>query len=345
MNLVQYASSSSGGCSERVTEYADGVLEGDRALLGRAITLIESRYPADRADATRLLRRLLPHTGGACRVGITGVPGVGKSSLIEVLGCEFVSAGHKLAVLAVDPSSAIGGGSILADKTRMERLATEENAFIRPSPSSGAQGGMARSSYETMLLCEAAGFDVVLVESVGVGQLENAIADMVDILIMLALPGAGDELQGIKKGTLERADMIVITKADGIREVEAQAAMSRYREAMSILGIISSRTAPEVALYSAKTGLGNAELRRSIEAFHARLHSLCLLESRRGEQRVRRMQALLASELMAVFMKDRRMCSWLREAEAALQAGETTPFMIMDEISARLEVRLGVSGS
>lgn len=341
MKPAQPASASLCGSADRVDEYSRGVLERDRALLGRAITLIESSHPADSADAARLLRRLLPHTGSSSRVGITGVPGVGKSSLIDVLGCDFIAAGYKPAVLAVDPSSVVGGGSILADKTRMERLAFGQNTFIRPSPSSGVHGGMARRSYETMLLCEAAGFDVVLMESVGVGQSENALADMVDVLVLLALPGAGDELQGIKMGTLEHVDMILVAKADGGREAEAEEAMGRYRNAMSILGGTTSRKTPEIFLCSAKTGLGIEKLRRSIEAFHVQLSSSSLLEKRRGAQRVRRMQAMLESELVSIFMKDGEMCSWLREAEAALQAGESTPFLVMDDISSRLEARLG----
>ena len=326
--------------SERVDALVRGVLDHDRALLARAITLIESRHPTDRADAAQLLRLLLPHTGRACRVGISGSPGAGKSTLIEALGCTFIQSSRKVAVLAIDPSSSSGGGSILADKTRMENLAAEENAFIRPSPSSGASGGVARGSYEAMLLCEAAGFDVVFIETVGVGQLESAVADMVDIFALLALPGAGDELQGMKKGSLERADMIWVGKADGEREVEARAAMSRYQEAMGILATLSSRPAVEISLCSAQTGFGIESLRDSIDAAYTRLKDSGMLEAKRGEQRVRRMKTMLESEVMELFLRDEQMRSWLQEAESALLAGETTPFLVIDDIIARLENKL-----
>ena len=331
---------SDAGENERVETLARGVLNHDRALLARAITLIESRHPVDRADAAQLLRLLLPHTGGACRVGISGPPGAGKSTLIEALGCAFIASGRKVAVLAIDPSSEDGGGSILADKTRMEQLAAEAHAFIRPSPSSGASGGVARGSYEAMLLCEAAGFDVVFIETVGVGQLESAVADMVDIFALLALPGAGDELQGMKKGSLERADMIWVGKADGEREVEARAAMSRYQEAMGILGTLTSRPAVEISLCSAVSGLGIESLRDSIDAAFARLKDSGALESKRGEQRVRRMKTMLESEVMEMFLRDEEMRSWLQECESALRAGETTPFLVIDDIIARLEKKL-----
>jgi LAO/AO transport system kinase len=197
------------------SEYVEGVMAGDRAVLGRAITLVESSNPDHRRLAQRMLGHLLPHAGGSRRIGISGVPGVGKSTFIEAFGCRLIDNGHRVAVLAVDPSSSVTRGSILGDKTRMERLATRDEAFIRPSPTGGTLGGVARKTRESILVCEAAGFDVVLVETVGVGQSETVVAEMVDVFVLLELAGAGDELQGIKRGILELADIISINKADG----------------------------------------------------------------------------------------------------------------------------------
>ncbi|MEO1087281.1 MAG: methylmalonyl Co-A mutase-associated GTPase MeaB, partial [Acidobacteriota bacterium] len=200
-----------------VDELEAGCRAGDRALLARAITLVESNRPDHQERAQELLRRLLPHTGGSRRIGVTGVPGVGKSSFIEALGSRLVEDGHRLAVLAVDPSSSRTGGSVMGDKTRMGRLSMDERAFVRPSPSGGSLGGVARKTRETLLLCEAAGYGVVLVETVGVGQSEAMVADMVDAVLLLLLPGAGDELQGIKRGLLELVDVVAVNKADGDR--------------------------------------------------------------------------------------------------------------------------------
>ena len=215
--------------------YRDGVLAQDRVLLAQAITLIESTKPEHRELADTLLQELMPHTGGAHRIGITGVPGVGKSTLIDSFGSLLVSLDHKVCVLAVDPSSRRTGGSILGDKTRMPRLATHQSAYIRPSPSSGTLGGVTLRTRETMLLCEAAGFDVVLVETVGAGQSEIQVASMVDVFCVLMLPGAGDDLQGIKKGVLEIADVIAVNKADGEREGLAREAIADLRAALRIL--------------------------------------------------------------------------------------------------------------
>ena len=218
-----------------IAELAERLRAGDRAALARAITLVESRKPEHQVLARTLVQNLLPFTGTAMRVGITGVPGVGKSTTIDTLGSNLVAAGHKIAVLAVDPSSSRTGGSILGDKTRMARLSTERNAFIRPSPSSGTLGGVAAKTRETMLLCEAAGFDVILVETVGIGQSETAVADMTDFFLVLMLPGAGDELQGIKKGVLELADMIAVNKSEGEGRNRAVAAAGEYRAALHIM--------------------------------------------------------------------------------------------------------------
>ena len=216
-------------------EYERGVRAADRAVLAQAITLIESREAADGALAQALLTRLLPSTGNARRVGVTGVPGVGKSTFIDELGTRLTARGERVAVLAIDPTSALSGGSILGDKTRMARLSVNPDAYIRPSPSGRSPGGVARRTRETLLVCEAAGFSVVLVETVGVGQGEVAVSEMVDFFLVLALPGAGDELQGIKKGVLELADAIAVNKADGDNATRAQIALGDLRAAVRYL--------------------------------------------------------------------------------------------------------------
>src|SRR5471032_2577295 len=226
------------------SDLARGIRGGDRATLARAITLIESKRADYRKTAHRLVQELLPLTGKAVRLGITGAPGAGKSTTIDALGTFLTARGQKVAVLAVDPSSSRTGGSILGDKTRMARLAIDSNAFIRPSPSSGTLGGVAAKTRETMLLCEAAGYDVVLVETVGVGQSEIAVADMTDFFLVLMLPGAGDELQGLKKGVVELADMIAVNKADGDNIVRAKAAAAEYRAALHILSPRSPHWSP-----------------------------------------------------------------------------------------------------
>ena len=216
-------------------EYVNGVLAGDRAVLARAITLIESNAPAHLAQSQAVLRRLLPHSGRAIRLGITGVPGAGKSTLIEALGMKLIADGHRLGVLAIDPTSSLTGGSILGDKTRMEELSRRPEAFIRPSPAGGVLGGVARKTRETMLVCEAAGFDVIIVETVGAGQNEITVRSMVDFFLLVLIPGAGDELQGIKKGVVELADAIAINKADGDNRIRAEAARAEYNRALHYL--------------------------------------------------------------------------------------------------------------
>src|SRR5438132_183937 len=266
---------------------------GSRAALARAITLIESRRTDHQAAARALVQALLPDTGKAIRVGITGSPGVGKSTTIDVLGMSLIGQGHKIAVLAVDPSSARTGGSILGDKTRMARLSTADAAFIRPSPASGTLGGVAAKTREAMLLCEAAGFDAVLVETVGIGQSETVVSDMTDFFLVLMLPGAGDELQGIKKGVVELADVIAVNKADGDNLKRAQAAAGEYRAALHILTPRSPNWTPPVVTYSALTGDGVRDLWDQILVHRQRMTGTGELAKVRREQQVKWMWSML----------------------------------------------------
>lgn len=236
--------------------YSDGILSGDRRILAKAITVIESRHPDHREQGRRLVERVLPHTGKAVRLGVTGVPGVGKSTFIENFGMLLINKGHQVAVLAVDPSSQRSGGSILADKTRMEHLSKAPGAFIRPSPSGGTLGGVARMTRESLLLCEAAGFDVVLVETVGVGQSETTVAGMVDFFLILMITGAGDALQGIKKGILELADGLAVNKADGDNLQQAEKTRNELSGALHLMQPVSSNWTPPVLTCSAVTLAG-----------------------------------------------------------------------------------------
>lgn len=287
--------------SAALEDLAEGVLAGDRTQLARAITLVESARPEDEELARRLLERLLPHAGGSHRVGISGVPGVGKSTLIERLGGQLVDRGLRVAVLAVDPSSALTGGSILGDKSRMDALARREEAFIRPSPSAATLGGVARRTRETMLLCEAAGFDVVLVETVGVGQSETAARDMVDTFVVLLLPGAGDELQGIKKGILEVGDVLAVNKADGDRVALARAAARDHAAALRYLRPRDEHWSPRTVVVSAETGAGVEELWEAISDHRAAVDGAGLLEERRGEQATRWTWSLIEERLLGDF--------------------------------------------
>lgn len=272
-----------------LTALERGVLTGDRSALGRAITLIESRAADKRAQGEALLERLLPRLAekgrdNAWRVGITGVPGVGKSTFIDALGMHLTGEGHKVAVLAVDPTSPLTGGSILGDKTRMHRLAVNPSAFIRPSPSSGTLGGVAARTRETMLVCEAAGFDIVLVETVGVGQSETVVEAMVDFFLVLMLAGAGDELQGIKRGVLEIADLIAVNKADGDNVEAAQRARAEYAGALQLLRPKCDAWQPTASCVSALTGEGLQQLWATVAEHRAALVASGDLALRRSEQ-------------------------------------------------------------
>jgi LAO/AO transport system kinase len=317
---------------------ARSVRGGDRATLARAITLIESKRTDHLKKAHQLVQELLPATGKAIRVGITGAPGVGKSLTIDTLGTQLTGKGHRVAVLAVDPSSTRTGGSILGDKTRMARLATDDNAFVRPSPSSGTLGGVAAKTRETMLLCEAAGFDVVLVETVGIGQSETAVADMTDFFLALMLPGAGDELQGIKKGLVELADMIAVNKADGDNVKRATTAAAEYRAALHILNPRSPNWTPPVMTYSALTGNGVAELWAQVLAHRQRLTGSGELAARRREQQVKWMWSMLEERLFVKLRSDPGLRNKLPRIEAAVAEGRLSAMLAVEEIATALGV-------
>ncbi|MCX2722199.1 methylmalonyl Co-A mutase-associated GTPase MeaB [Roseibium salinum] len=307
---------------------------GKRAALARAITLVESRKADHRRLAHRLIQDLLPLTGNALRVGITGVPGVGKSTMIDTLGTNLTAAGHKVAVLAVDPSSTRTGGSILGDKTRMARLAVDANAFIRPSPSAGTLGGVAAKTRETMLLCEAAGFDVILVETVGIGQSETAVADMVDFFLVLMLPGAGDDLQGIKKGVLEIADMIAVNKAEGEGVTRAKSAASDYRAALHILAPKSPVWSPPVITVSGFANEGLDHLWEQILLYRTRMEASGEWSEKRSRQQVAWMWDMLQQRMMEALKSNRKTADRLKELEASVRAGETAVSFAVDEVAA-----------
>jgi LAO/AO transport system kinase len=316
---------------------ARGIRGGDRATLARAITLIESKRADHRKSAHLLVQDLLPATGKAIRLGITGAPGTGKSTTIDALGTYLTVQGHKVAVLAVDPSSTRTGGSILGDKTRMARLGQDPNAFIRPSPSSGTLGGVASKTRETMLVCEAAGFDVVIVETVGIGQSETTVADMTDFFLTLMIAGAGDELQGIKKGVVELADMIAVNKADGDNINRAKTAAAEYRAALNILAPRSPNWSPPVIAYSALTGAGIPELWKNVTAHREKMTTAGELAARRREQQVKWMWSMLEERLTARLRGDPAVRAKLRTAEAAVSAGKLAPTLAVEEIAALFE--------
>jgi LAO/AO transport system kinase len=311
----------------------EALIRGDRAALARAITLMESKRADHRAAARALLHGLMPRTGNAVRVGITGVPGVGKSTLIDTLGATLTADGHKVAVLAVDPSSTRTGGAILGDKTRMARLAADARAYVRPSPSSGTLGGVAAKTRETMLLCEAAGFDVILVETVGVGQSETAVADLTDFFLVLMLPGAGDELQGIKKGILELAAMIAVNKADAGGPGRAAAAAAEYRAALHILTPASATWSPPVVTVSGLTGQGLDDLWAKVLDHRARMTATGELARKRRDQDTRWMWALVHERLHERVTHDASVRQRVPAVERAVANGELSPTAGADEIA------------
>jgi LAO/AO transport system kinase len=323
-----------------VSGYAEGVLAGDRGTLAKAITLVESRRADHRGHAQQLLVELLPHAGGSHRVGITGLPGAGKSTFIDALGATLTEAGHRVAVLAVDPSSSRTGGSILGDKTRMARLAVDPSAFIRPSPTSGTLGGVTRATRETIVLMEAAGYDVVLVETVGVGQSEISVANMVDCFLLLTLARTGDQLQGIKKGVLELADVIAVNKADGDHEVPARKAARELSGALRLLRS-ADRTAewsPPVLTCSGLTGAGLDTVWEQVERHHRALSDSGSLEQKRRRQQVDWMWTMVHDTLLTRLQEHPGVRALAPDLERAVADGELTPTLGADRI---LEVFTG----
>ncbi len=314
---------------------------GDRAALARAITLAESAKPDHRDLAKRLIALALAANADAIRVGITGVPGVGKSTLIDALGSKLTEAGHRVAVLAVDPSSTRTGGSILGDKTRMDRLSRDENAFIRPSPTAGTLGGVAAKTREAMLLCEAAGYDVILVETVGTGQSETTVAEMVDFFLVLMLAGAGDELQGLKKGVIEIADMIAVNKADGDTVEPAKRAAAEYQAALNILTPVSPNWPPPVVTVSGQTGTGLDALWDRILTHRRKLTESGERRDKRRQQRVRWMWTMFEDSIHTLLKTDTRVADRLAHLEREVASGETAPGAAAEEILTRLGLDRG----
>jgi LAO/AO transport system kinase len=306
-------------------DFCDEIRRGDRRAIARTITLLESSLPEHAALGQEILEALVPCTGAAQRVGITGPPGVGKSSFIEALGLRLIEKGLRVAVLAVDPTSPVTGGSILGDKTRMERLAQQDAAFIRPSPSGGSLGGVAQRTREAMLICEAAGFDVVLVETVGIGQSEISVASMVDFFLVLVQPGAGDELQGLKKGILELADALVVTKADGDQAPAAARSRAEHIQALGLLRALSPSWKPQVLAVSALRGEGIDAVWQAVSAHRAALEASGERQTRRREQARAWMWSLVEEGLRAAFRKHAGVSALIAQAERDVEGLKTTP--------------------
>ncbi len=298
----------------------DGVLSCDRAKLAQAITLVESRAAKHRPLARELMQEILPHSGGSIRVGLTGTPGAGKSTFIEALGLYLCGLGKKVAVLAVDPSSSVSGGSILGDKTRMEELCREPNAYSRPSPSAGSLGGVAARTREAMLICEAAGYDVVLVETVGVGQSETAVRTMTDFFLLLQIAGGGDELQGIKKGVIELADAIVVNKADGDNKVRARQARAEFARILQVLHPFTPGWKPKALTCSALKKKGMEAIWEMITGFRTDLQESGVFEQRRREQNIDWFRSLLQQSVFERFTAEHK--GRIKELESAVAHGE-----------------------
>ena len=308
-----------------ITKIADGVRAGKLRQLAKAITLIESRNPDHTANAAELLNNLLPDSGNSIRIGISGVPGAGKSTFIEALGMHLIGEGHKVAILAVDPTSQLSGGSILGDKTRMEELAREQNAFIRPSPSGDTLGGVARKTRETMLLCEAAGFNVIIVETVGVGQSEVTVASMVDFFLLLQLPNAGDELQGIKKGVMEVADAILVNKAEGDNRPKAELARQQYENALHLFKPKSQNWIVPALTCSALHNQGITEFWQTVIEFATTMKQSGEFEAKRKLQANDWMWSLVMEELKELFMRDKHVAAMIGQIQSGVASGVTTP--------------------
>jgi len=310
---------------KNIENIAAGVRTGNIRALAKAITLIESRNPDHAPAAAELLNSLLPYAGNSIRIGISGVPGAGKSTFIEALGMHLIAQERKVAILAVDPTSQLSGGSILGDKTRMEELAREQNAFIRPSPSGDTLGGVARKTRETMLLCEAAGFDVVIVETVGVGQSEVTVASMVDFFLLLQLPNAGDELQGIKKGVMEVADAILVNKAEGDNRPKAELARQQYENALHLFKPKSRNWIVPAMLCSALHNQGITEFWQTVLDFSATMKQSGEFEAKRKLQANDWMWSLVMEELKDLFLRDKQVAAMLGQVQSGVASGVTTP--------------------
>lgn len=313
--------------------YIDGIRRGDVAVLSRAITIVESSSETHRELASRIIEGVMPFSGNSFRVGITGVPGVGKSSFIERFGMEVLQHNHKLAVLAIDPSSSKNKGSILGDKTRMDRLSIEKNVFIRPSPAGGTLGGVAKSSYETMLLCEAAGYDYIIVETVGVGQSETDVHRMTDFFLLLMLAGAGDELQGIKRGIMEMADALLITKADGDNLLKAKAARTEYAQAVHLFRSPDSGWTPRVEICSSLTGSGMAEAYAMLDAYRIFTKSNGYFSQKRQEQLYETLKTTLDHEILKRIYTAKKLDNELRDL---IRKNVANPFVELRKILDRI---------
>lgn len=308
-------------------ELIEGILEGNITLLSRAVTLIESTLTKDREEAQKIIEACLPYSGKSMRIGITGVPGSGKSTSIDTFGMHLIKQGHKLAVLAIDPSSEVSKGSILGDKTRMEQLSREKNAFIRPSPAGDSLGGVARKTRETIILCEAAGFDTIFVETVGVGQSETVVHSMVDFFLLIQLAGTGDELQGIKRGIMEMADGIIINKADGDNVEKAQLAASHYRNALHLFPPTESGWEPKVLTYSGYYGIGIKEIFDMIDQYRLQAIHTGYFEKKRKEQTKWWLQEAINEALRRSFYENEAIKGTIPLIESAVLSDEMTPFI------------------
>ena len=315
-----------------VNQYIEGVLKGDRVLLSRAITIVESNLASDKLLAKEIVQAILPNSGKSFRVGITGVPGVGKSTFIEVFGKHLIEKGHKVAILSIDPSSQRSKGSILGDKTRMEELANREEAYIRPSASGDTLGGVANKTGETMLLCEAAGYDIILIETVGVGQSETAVHGMTDFFLLLMLSGAGDELQGIKKGIMEMADMLVINKADGDNVRKSEMAKRQYENALHIFPQSTSGWAPVVTTASALKNIGINEVWEKMLAFRELVNENGYFEKNRREQQIQWMYNNIHEDLKQLFYGSDHIAEHLKVLEKDIINDKVSPVKAAEKI-------------
>ncbi|MGK0365825.1 MAG: LAO/AO transport system kinase [Saprospiraceae bacterium] len=315
-----------------VSDYVEGILAGNRVILSQAITLIESKKSAHRTLAQEIIEKCLPQAGKSIRIGITGTPGVGKSTFIEAFGKHITGQGKKVAVLAIDPTSKLSGGSILGDKTRMEQLSSDENAFIRPSPAGDSLGGVARKTRETIVLCEAAGYDHIIVETVGVGQSEIAVHSMVDFFLLLLLPGAGDELQGIKRGIVEMADMIAVNKADGDRLNAAKQAKVSYRNALHLFPPSESGWIPQTAICSAVSGMGIENIEANIHKYQKQTTKSGWWTARRQRQAQYWLEESIQDRLQRLFAENVAVKSRKVEIEKAVLEGRMSSFRGAEEL-------------